>query len=41
MKASTFKDIQKAARDFRFLLNEGYPRKASLELVGNRYGLTS
>jgi hypothetical protein len=41
MKASTFKDIQKAARDFRFLLNRGYPRKASLELVGNRYGLTS
>lgn len=41
MKAPTFKDIQKAARDFRFLLNEGYPRKASLELVGNRYGLTS
>jgi len=41
MKASTFKDIQKAARDFRFLLNRGYPRKASLELVGNRYGLPS
>jgi len=41
MKAPTFKDLQKAARDFRFLLNEGYPRKASLELVGNRYGLTS
>jgi hypothetical protein len=41
MKAPTFKDIQKAARDFRFLLNRGYPRKASLELVGNRYGLTS
>ena len=41
MKASTFKDIQKAARDFRFLLNRGYPRKAALELVGNRYGLTS
>ena len=41
MKASTFKDIQKAARDFRFLLNRRYPRKAALELVGNRYGLTS
>ena len=41
IKASKFKDLQKAARDFRFLLNEGYPRKASLELVGNRYGLTS
>jgi hypothetical protein len=36
-----FKDLQKAARDFRFLLNQGYPRKAALELVGNRYGLTS
>lgn len=29
----------KAAEDFRFLLNRGYPRKASLELVGNRYNL--
>src|SRR5512139_21330 len=34
-------DIQRAAGDFRYLLNRGYPRKASLELVGNRYGLTS
>jgi hypothetical protein len=33
-------DLQKAAEDFRYLLNHGYPRKASLELVGNRYGLT-
>jgi len=41
MKASTSKYIQKAAQDFRFLLNQGYPRKAALELVGNRYGLTS
>jgi hypothetical protein len=41
MKTSKFKDLPKAARDFRFLLNRGYPRKASLELVGNRYGLTS
>lgn len=41
IKTSKFKDLQKAARDFRFLLNRGYPRKASLELVGNRYGLTS
>jgi hypothetical protein len=24
-----------------YLLNKGYPRKPSLELVGNRYGLTS
>ena len=33
-------DIQEAAQDFRYLLNRGYPRKAALELVGNRYGLT-
>lgn len=33
-------DLQKATEDFRYLLNRGYPRKASLELVGNRYGLT-
>jgi len=35
------KDLRKAAKDFRFLLNRRYPRKAALELVGNRYGLTS
>lgn len=34
------KGFQKAAEDFRYLLNRGYPRKAALELVGNRYGLT-
>ncbi len=34
------KDHQRAAGDFRYLLNRGYPRKAALELVGNRYGLT-
>ncbi|MEW6374867.1 MAG: DUF434 domain-containing protein [Thermodesulfobacteriota bacterium] len=34
------KDLQNAAEDFRYLLNRGYPRKAALELVGNRYGLT-
>lgn len=33
-------DLQNAAEDFRYLLNQGYPRKAALELVGNRYGLT-
>ena len=32
--------LQKAAQDFRYLLNRRYPRKAALELVGNRYGLT-
>jgi hypothetical protein len=35
-----FKNLQKAAEDFRYLLNRGYPRKAALEIVGNRYGLT-
>jgi hypothetical protein len=34
------KDLQRAAEDFRYLLNRAYPRKAALELVGNRYGLT-
>jgi hypothetical protein len=28
-----------AAVDFRYLLNQGYPREASLSLVGNRYDL--
>jgi hypothetical protein len=37
---SKSKDIQKPAEDFRYLLNRGYPRKAALELAGNRYGLT-
>ncbi len=35
------KELQDAAIDFRYLLNRGYPRKPSLELVGNRYQLTS
>jgi hypothetical protein len=35
-----FRDLQKAAEDFRYLLNRAYPRKAALELVGNRHGLT-
>jgi len=34
------KDFLKATEDFRYLLNRGYPRKAALELVGNRYELT-
>jgi len=37
----TSKAIQEAAKDFRYLLNRGYPRKATLELVGNRYALSS
>ena len=35
------KNLQKASQDFRYLLNRAYPRKAALELVGNRYQLTS
>jgi hypothetical protein len=31
--------LQRAAKDFRFLLDRGYPRKAALDLVGNRHGL--
>jgi len=31
--------LQQAARDLRYLLNRGYPREASLTLVGNRYNL--
>ena len=33
-------DIQEARQDFRYLLNRQYPRKAALELVGNRYQLS-
>jgi len=32
-------NLPEAAADFRFLLARGYPRKAALGLVGNRYGL--
>lgn len=32
--------LQAAAYDFRFLLNRGYPRDLSLQLVGNRHNLT-
>ncbi len=35
------KALQKSAEDFRYLLDRGYPRRLSLELVGNRYQLTS
>jgi hypothetical protein len=31
--------LREAAADFRLLLGRGYPRRAALELVGNRYGL--
>lgn len=40
LRTSKFGHLQKAAADFRYLLNRRYPRKAALELVGNRYGLT-
>lgn len=32
--------LRKGAEDFRYLLGRGYPRKNSLELIGNRYSLT-
>jgi hypothetical protein len=32
-------DLWKAAEDLHFLLDRGYPRDASLQLVGNRYNL--
>jgi len=32
--------LNPAAQDFRFLLGKGYPRQASLALVGNRYNLS-
>ncbi len=40
VRISKFEHLQNAAQDFRYLLNRRYPRKAALELVGNRYGLT-
>ncbi len=40
VRTDKFKVLQNAAEDFRYLLNRGYPRKASLELLGNRYELT-
>ena len=35
------KPLQNAAKDFRYLLNRGFSRKAALELVGNRYQLNA
>ena len=40
VRTANLSDLQQAAEDFRHLLNRKYPRKASLELVGNRYDLT-
>ncbi len=39
VRTAKFNDLQQAAQDFRYLLNRGYPRKVTLEMVGNRYGL--
>lgn len=33
--------LNKAFKDFRYLLNKGYPREKSLDLVGNRYNLNA
>ncbi|RLB06644.1 MAG: DUF434 domain-containing protein [Deltaproteobacteria bacterium] len=33
-------ELWRAAEDLRYLLNRGYPREGSLQLVGNRYNLT-
>jgi len=33
-------DVWDAARDLRYLLNRGYPKETSLQIVGNRYNLT-
>ncbi len=41
VRTSESENLQRAAQDFRYLLNRRYPRKAALDLVGNRYGLTS
>jgi hypothetical protein len=35
----TSEGLREAAKDFRYLLDRGYPRKNALELVGNRYQL--
>ncbi|MEJ2366269.1 MAG: DUF434 domain-containing protein, partial [Deltaproteobacteria bacterium] len=31
--------LRSAAEDFLYLLDRGYPRRAGLQLVGNRYNL--
>lgn len=38
--ALKFESLQEAAADFHYLLNRGYPRKMSLELIGNRHNLS-
>ena len=39
MSSPNLAPLQQAATDLRYLLNRGYPREASLTLVGNRYDL--
>jgi len=41
MRAYTFRKdlLRSAARDLRFLLNRGYPRKSALSFVGNHFQL--
>ncbi len=39
-KGLNLEQLIPAARDFRYLLGKGYPRQASLTLVGNRYHLS-
>jgi len=41
MRAYTFRKdlLRPAARDFRFLLSRGYPRKSTLSFVGNHFQL--
>ncbi|MBM4286288.1 MAG: DUF434 domain-containing protein, partial [Deltaproteobacteria bacterium] len=34
---ATLTRLREGAADFRYLLNRGYPRRAALSLVGNRY----
>jgi hypothetical protein len=40
IRKSKLRALREAANDFRYFLNKGYPRKTTLELIGNRYGLT-
>jgi hypothetical protein len=39
MSLPDLSSLKQAAADFRYLLNRGYPREASLALAGNRYDL--
>ncbi|MBM4288644.1 MAG: DUF434 domain-containing protein [Deltaproteobacteria bacterium] len=41
LRAAPLQTLRAAADDFRYLLGRGYPRTASLTLVGNRYQLAA